>query len=628
MSNRSNGAVRMVGANGQSHHPSPVVSLPAGGGASAAADWQAEGAGDGLGVLRAVADVISNGVEIGSALDDVIEICARTTVCRGALIYLWDEPSKELVVQAATADFSFAVGAVRLRLGQGLTGWSAMTRQPGVIARHPTRDPRFISVTELDDASYQSCLTVPLIAHGGRLMGVITLHSDNATSFDEVVEHVQAVATLVADALRVAELDRQLVERDESLRQLAEAASIHEAEISAVHRLYTVSRVAKDLMRSDLGSIITFDSEQLTVRIATWCTDEAVTLQQQPVPLDAEWARYLYGSASAHRVSDGSPFRSIVGGATIFSTCFVSPIVVAGEPVGLVCSLAKEFAALSEAKERDLVTLARIAAPAVAEIRSRRVDPTARSAQSLFQLLRAGDTESAHVHQLVRDLGLCASEPNVVLECTGGASAAPSPTLGVLQDRLLETFPGALVDVGPNILTAVLPHRGTADRIALDRLARTLLRNAAEHIGIGFSEPTMTLSDYPDRMSQASVAATMSRAANPAGVLVNYRDLGADRVLWSLAMQPHTMSRASSIERLVEYDRERGTELLSTLETYLSLGASLHLAASELFLHRNTLRKRLDRISELTGLRLDDDPSCWFHVMLAIRLHKLRESIR
>jgi len=98
-----------------------------------------------------------------SVLGDVIDLCSRTTSCRGALIYLWDEPNEELVVQAATADFSFAVGVVRLRLGQGLTGWSAMTRQPGVIADHPALDPRFISIPELDDDVYQSCLTVPLI---------------------------------------------------------------------------------------------------------------------------------------------------------------------------------------------------------------------------------------------------------------------------------------------------------------------------------------------------------------------------------------------------------------------------------------------------------------------------------
>jgi len=504
-----------------------------------------------------------------------------------------------------------------------------MTRQPGVIADHPALDPRFISIPELDDDVYQSCLTVPLIAHCGRLMGVITLHSDSSTTFDDnVVGQVRAIATLVADAVRVVELDRQVAERDESLRQLAEAASIHEGEISAAHRLYTLARAVKDLMRSDLGSIITFDSERLTLRIATWCTDEAVTLQQQPLPLDAEWARYLYGPAAAYRVTDGSPFRSIVGGATNFSTCFVSPIVMAGEPIGLVCGLLKEVAALSEAKERDLVTLARIAAPTVAEVLVRRTDRSRGSARGLFQLLRARDTESALVHQLVRELGLRTSEPCVVFECTGGASAEPSATLDVLQDTLLETFPGALVDVGPTVLTAVLPQRGAADGAALGRLARKLVRSAAEHIGIGCSEPARTLSEYPDRMNQASVAATVSRAANPAGVLVNYRDLGADRFLWSVAMQPHAASQASPIECLVEYDRERGTELLKTLETYLSMGASVHRAASELFLHRNTLRKRLDRISELTGLRLDDDPAGWFHVMLAIRLYKLRESIR
>lgn len=628
MSDRSNAAIRLVEVAGRNHYR-PSVAGPSTGASPAANTARSGGRpANGLGVLSAIMERIACGSDIRAVLADVIDLCSRTTACRGALIYLWDEPNKELVVQAATEDFSFAVDVVRLRLGQGLTGWSAMTRQTGVISDHPTLDPRFLAIPELDDNVYRSCLTIPLVARCGRLMGVITLHSDQPASFDaEVVGQVRMIASLVADAVRAVDLQSQVGERDESLRLLAEAASVHEEAISTTHRLYKMSQAAKDLMRSDLGAIVVFDSECLTLRIASWCTDEPVAMQQRPVPMDAEWAQYLHGRASAYRVTETSAFRTIVSGARTFSTCFVSPIIMSGEPIGLVCSLFKVGAELTEAKERDLTTLARIAGPAVTEDRDRRSDPGFSSAQRLFHLLRTGDTESAVVHQVVRELGLLTTEPLMVLECTGGASADPTATLDVMRDTLLETFPRALVDIGPNTLTALLPHRGTASRTALARIVPKIVRSAPEPIGIGCSEPTRKLSDYADRMNQARVAATVSRAANPAGMLVNYRDLGADRFLWSIAMLPDTASHTSPIEKLVEYDRERGTELLSTLETYLSLGASLHRAASELFLHRNSLRKRLDRISELTGLRLDDDPAAWFQVLLEIRLYKLRESM-
>lgn len=629
MTDRSNSAIRLVGVAGRDHHRSAAVGLPAGTSRAATTAQPWECAGSDLGVIGAVIERIAVGSDLRAVLGDVISLCSRTTACRGALIYLWDELTEELVVQAATEEFCFAVGVVRLCLGQGLTGWSAMTRQTGMISDRPTLDPRFIAVPELDDDVYQSCLTVPLITRCGRLMGVITLQSDRPAAFnDDVVGLVRKIATLVADAVRVVELDRQVGERDESLRQLAEVASIHEAKVSNAHRLYRLARAAKELMRSDLGTIVVFDAERLSMRTATWCTDEPVTMQQQPVPLDAEWARYLYGGpASAFCITEASAFHALVGGTQTFSTCFVSPIVVSGEPIGLVCSLFKDGASLSDAKERDLVTLARIAAPTLAEGQGRRADRGHSSAQHLFQLLRRGDVESARVHQLVRELGLPSGEPLVVLECTGGASSDPTATLDVLRDSVLETFPAALVDVGPTTLTALLPHRGVADETALARIVEKAVRGAPEHIGIGCSDPARTLSEYSDRLHQASVAATVSRAANPAGVLVNYRDLGADRLLWSAAMHPYSGNHTSPIESLVAYDRERGTELLSTLETYLSLGASVHRAASVLFLHRNSLRKRLDRISELTGLRLDDEPAAWFHVMLEIRLHKLRESM-
>ena len=44
-----------------------------------------------------------------------------------------------------------------------------------------------------------------------------------------------------------------------------------------------------------------------------------------------------------------------------------------------------------------------------------------------------------------------------------------------------------------------------------------------------------------------------------------------------------------------------GTNLLETVDTYCELGHSLEGTARELFIHANTVRYRLRRVSEITG---------------------------
>ncbi len=60
------------------------------------------------------------------------------------------------------------------------------------------------------------------------------------------------------------------------------------------------------------------------------------------------------------------------------------------------------------------------------------------------------------------------------------------------------------------------------------------------------------------------------------------------------------------VEPLVEYDRERRSDLVKTLKVYLDAGANASEAADRLFLHRNSMLYRLSRVEKLTGLNLKD----------------------
>ena len=55
------------------------------------------------------------------------------------------------------------------------------------------------------------------------------------------------------------------------------------------------------------------------------------------------------------------------------------------------------------------------------------------------------------------------------------------------------------------------------------------------------------------------------------------------------------------IQILARYDQEMGTQLVSTLRTYLECGGNSTESAKRLYVHRNTLIRRIKRIEELVG---------------------------
>lgn len=76
------------------------------------------------------------------------------------------------------------------------------------------------------------------------------------------------------------------------------------------------------------------------------------------------------------------------------------------------------------------------------------------------------------------------------------------------------------------------------------------------------------------------------------------------RLLEDLASSPELEPFRNLVLPLVNYDRERGSDLIRTLSVYFEAGANASEAADRLFLHRNSLLYRLERIRTLTGLDL------------------------
>lgn len=103
------------------------------------------------------------------------------------------------------------------------------------------------------------------------------------------------------------------------------------------------------------------------------------------------------------------------------------------------------------------------------------------------------------------------------------------------------------------------------------------------------------------------------------------RPVDADDLLPERVLCGDDEARLALVRRVYEPLRDAGSPLLDTLTTYLEHGTSLEATARLLFVHPNTVRYRLRRISELTGY-LPSDGRSSFTLELAVTVGRLLDT--
>lgn len=107
------------------------------------------------------------------------------------------------------------------------------------------------------------------------------------------------------------------------------------------------------------------------------------------------------------------------------------------------------------------------------------------------------------------------------------------------------------------------------------------------------------------RAGQEALLAVNVAEANGAGNMLSFEETGAYRLLLpALCDDPDELRRfyAETIEPLVNYDDQYETNLVHTVDTFLAADGNVAGTAQRLFTHRHTIRYRLERVKDLTGL--------------------------
>jgi uroporphyrinogen-III synthase len=175
------------------------------------------------------------GIRLASAdgfhevLTRVVEFASVLVKCDSCLIYVLE--GEDLVLRASKNSHPDVVDRLRLRLGQGITGWVAEHQEPVAVSENAALDPRFQFFHELPEDAYQAFLSVPLMCRG-RVMGVINLqHRQHHVYRRREIRLISTIGFLVGAEIELARLEdansdlserlqtRKIVERAKGILQ-------------------------------------------------------------------------------------------------------------------------------------------------------------------------------------------------------------------------------------------------------------------------------------------------------------------------------------------------------------------------------------------------------------------------
>ena len=219
-----------------------------------------------IALLNRMANRLSTADPLHQVLNEVVEFIAAVVECDSCMIYVLE--GEELVLRASKNPHSEETGRLKMRIGEGITGWVTENLSTVVVAQSPQEDPRFKLFNELPEDRFEAFLSVPLVS-GGRLVGVINVQNRAPHQYSKhEVSLVATIGFLVGAEVERARLETEksdLSNKLESRKFMERAKGIlqHDLKISEEDAYRTIQRESQKRRKSmrDIAESIILNDE-------------------------------------------------------------------------------------------------------------------------------------------------------------------------------------------------------------------------------------------------------------------------------------------------------------------------------------------------------------------------------
>ena len=209
-----------------------------------------------LNLLYQVGDVIHSTLEPQKALSLIVREAIRVMRATSGSVVLINPTTGLLEIHAAQ-DLPAKAAELKLKLGEGITGWVARTGKPARVG-DVSRDPHYIMVSK----SVRSELAVPLEVNG-EVRGVLNVDSDRPDAFSADDQSLlEALAQQAARVIQNTWLYEQLRLKARLLETLVSVGQTINSTLSLDEALKVVTREAHQLMHAKMCSLMMLDESR------------------------------------------------------------------------------------------------------------------------------------------------------------------------------------------------------------------------------------------------------------------------------------------------------------------------------------------------------------------------------
>ncbi len=239
-----------------------------------------------LALLHRISGIVSSDMSLQKMLDELIGLVLEVTHCDACLVYLIEQARGEIVLCASQLPHAAEIGNIRLKIGEGVTGWVAEHRSVVALSANASKDPRFKKFSALQEDTYEAFLSVPLIT-SGQVIGVINVHHRRRRDHaPEEVALLSYVAEQMGGAIAKARLSEQSQAAAKKVELLAAVGETISTESYLDRILQVISEMVAETFDSPVCSIMIVDEDkqELSIRAAQCSSPEY--LQKIPVKIE------------------------------------------------------------------------------------------------------------------------------------------------------------------------------------------------------------------------------------------------------------------------------------------------------------------------------------------------------
>lgn len=254
---------------------------------------------DELKVFSDLSTLFASTLELQQTLDETIKLVSHLTKGDACFLYLQDLATHDLVLSASKTPHPQEIGRLRIKIGEGITGWVAKHHKPVAIAKNAHSDPRFIGA--LPEDRYEAFLSVPVMIKAN-VVGVINVQHKRPKTFSPRMINVLAtIGRQVGGALETARLYDETRRRAKALEALTAVSHAVTEDRYPEEIMQLIVNMTAQMLGSNICSIMLLDDKAQDLRIVASQSLDPGYRGKPPVK--------LHGSISGKAVLSKKPIQ-------------------------------------------------------------------------------------------------------------------------------------------------------------------------------------------------------------------------------------------------------------------------------------------------------------------------------